>query len=109
MLNMNKSVVNKREKVDIISEIIKDITVRSLEKGLEVVSYPINLELTANVCGLRLVYSGKSNYVSDQFNYIESFIHRFSRLKLVKILHYVLSEQHIILVAKNRKHLNQLF
>lgn len=70
MLNMNKEIIGKTEKIDIISEILKDFTSKSLEKALSVTSYPINLELKANVCGLRLVYNSKSNYVSDQFSYI---------------------------------------
>jgi hypothetical protein len=109
MLNMNKDIIGKTEKVDIISEILKDFTSKSLEKSLCVSSYPINLELKANICGLRLVYNTKSNYVSDQFSYIESFIHKFNLLKLIKIFHYMLTEQHIIVICKNRKNLNQLF
>lgn len=43
MLGMHKDVINKKEKVDIVSEIIKEITAKSIEKKLDVTSYPINL------------------------------------------------------------------
>lgn len=43
MLNMNKEVIGKTEKIDIISEILKDFASKSLEKSLSVTSYPINL------------------------------------------------------------------
>lgn len=109
MLNMKKNEVKITQKVDIITEIIKEIASKSLENKLYVTKYPINLELKANICGLRLVYSTKNNFVSDQFNHIEGFINKYSLLKLVKIIHYVLAEQSIIIICKNRKRLNQLF
>ena len=71
--------------------------------------YPVNLELNASVCGLKLVYSNKNNYVNDQLTYIESLLGQFDLGQLVKLLHYVLAEQHVVVVAESRKTLNQLF
>ena len=70
MLNMKKVELKITKKIEIIAEIIEEIAAKSLEKKLQVTHYPINLELKANICGLRLVYSTKNNYVSDQFNHI---------------------------------------
>ena len=43
MLNLKKLHMPKAQKVDVVSDIIKDIAMRSLEKGLSVSKYPINL------------------------------------------------------------------
>ncbi len=71
--------------------------------------YPVNLELKANICGLKLVYSNKNSYISDQFSHAETILSKFSLLKLIKILHYVLAEKNVIIVCSNRKKLNQIF
>ena len=109
MLSMNKSAVRKSQKLQIIASTIKHITNRSLENRLTVTDYPVNLQLKANVCGLKLIYTNKNSFISDQFNHIQSLIPKFSLLKIVKILHYVLAEQNCIIVCRNRKKLNQIF
>lgn len=43
MLNMQKTFINKTEKIDIIAEILKDFTSKSIENSLNITSYPINL------------------------------------------------------------------
>ena len=40
---MQKAFINKTEKIDIISEILKDFTSKSIENNLTITSYPINL------------------------------------------------------------------
>jgi ribosomal protein L18E len=92
-----------------VSKIIEDITKKSLELQLSIRDFPINLELNANICGLRLAYSTEIYFKKDQLNQIEQYVRKFSLLKLSKIFHYILAEKHIVVVCKSRKSLNQLF
>jgi len=91
MLNMQKNSIKKSEKLEIIEQTITHITNRSLERKLVIKNYPINLELKANICGLKLVYTNKNSYISDQLLNVEHLIQKFSLEKIFKLLHYILT------------------
>jgi hypothetical protein len=42
-------------------------------------------------------------------NCIQGLVHNFIGKKIIKILHYLLTEKSIIVICKSRKSLNQLF
>ena len=84
------------------------MVVKSQANHLIIDSYPINIQFETDICSLNLHINDEKHFKQEYFNYAEGLLSKFSPLKLVKIMHYLLTEKHMVLICRSRKTLNQL-